>query len=415
MVDACFFSKTGTDCIELRREAVSTYDLFVVIVVQHSSAHVAELLIIIGAQLQHRSHVTTFVRFFGYLQSFIQLCHDEAVRHFHAHEHLCCKIVGLWRSSCSGVVGFEFFQGLFVALHAVENHPLLEQCGRFGLHCIGFFSSFECSFEIPSRIVRTVGQCFLIDELRLCVVDRIESVTTEGKTALQPRIGFRVLAQTSIVASEVEHSSSMFRISRGEILDERLHLQAVALGAQHHKEIRIGIVLAGGGQLLRYSNSVEIAIEGSSCVHSERICHGCADGTDALRFVQEIALRNRHHLSVVHDGTTHILFRVGCTQGVVREDVVGICREDVGSKRLRLFFGGEECLLPRCTSRTHCCAAREEGQFLGGHGSGDTHHVVVVASSYDAQHIGLATFGVGHDSARGTSEGCVGSYDFCCG
>ena len=207
----------------------------------------------------------------------------------------------------------------------------------------------------------------------------------------------------------------MFRISRGEILDERLHLQAVALGAQHHEEIRIGIVLAGGGQLLRYSNSVEIAIEGSSCVHSERICYDCADGTDALRFVQEITLSDRYHLSVIHDGTTHILFLVGCTQGVVREDVVSICRDDVGSKRLRLFFGGEERLLPCCASHSHCCAACKEGQFLGGHGSGDMHHVVVVASSYDAQHIGLATFGVGHDCARGTSEGCVGSYDFCCG
>ena len=192
-------------------------------------------------------------------------------------------------------------------------------------------------------------------------------------------------------------------------------MQAVALGAEHHEEIRVCVVLPGGGQLLRYSNRVEITVKGRSCIHSERICHRCADGTDALCMIQEISLSDCHHLSVVHDGATHILFLVGCTQGVVREVVVSICREDVGSKRLRLFFGGEKRLLPRCTSRTHCCATREEGQFLGGHGGGDTHHIVVVASSYDAQHIGLATFGVGNDSASGTSKGSVGSYDFCRG
>ena len=360
LIDARFFGKSRSNGKELRRKTLTSYDLFVIIVVQYSRAHVAELLIIIGTQFQYGSHVTTFVRFFGNLQSFIELCHDETVRHFHAHEHLSCKIVRLWRSSRRSVVGFEFFQGLFIALHAVEYYPLLEQRGRFGLQCIGFFSSFECSFEIPSRIVRTVGQCFLIDELRLRVIDRIESITTEGETALQPRIGFRVLALTSIVAGEVKHSSPILGISCGEILDKGEHLQAVALGAEHHEEIRVSVVLTSG-QLLRYSNCVEIAIEGSSCVHSKRICHGCADGTDALRFVQKITLRDRHHLSVIHDGTTHILFLVGCTQGVVREDVVSICREDVGSKRLRLFFDGEERLLPRCTSRTHCCAACEEG------------------------------------------------------
>ena len=291
---------------------------------------------------------------------------------------------------------------------------MLKHCSRFWLNCIRFFRSFERSVKVPRRIVDRVGQCLLVDELRLRVINHIKSFTPQGQSALQPRISFRIFALTSIVTSDVEHRRYVFRISCGEILDERLHLQTIALCAQHHKEIRISIVLTSG-QLLRHSYRIEIAVECRSCIHFERIGNRCTYGADALRFVQNVALSNRHHLSVIHDGTTHILHFIGSIERVVRKRVVCIYRKNRCVEELSLLLVGEKSLLPCCTHSSNDIASREKRQFLGRHSRCHTHHIVVVTRCNNALHLGLATFDVSHYGTCGSTKCSVRSNHLCGG